>query len=36
VDRIRRGAALNQADSRTYYTEGPKGYTDYASLDPGV
>jgi N-ethylmaleimide reductase len=34
VDRIRRGAALNPPDSRTFYTEGPKGYTDYASLDP--
>lgn len=33
VDRIRRGAAMNQPDARTFYTEGQKGYTDYASLD---
>ena len=34
VDRIRRGAAMNQPDVRTFYTEGSKGYTDYASLNP--
>ena len=33
VERFRRGAPLNRPDSSTFYTEGPKGYTDYASLD---
>jgi N-ethylmaleimide reductase len=29
VNRIRLGAPLTQADARTFYTEGPEGYTDY-------
>ena len=33
VERFRRGASLNQPDASTFYTEGAKGYTDYASLD---
>ena len=33
VERIRRGAPLNEPDASTFYTEGPKGYTDYATLD---
>jgi len=33
VERFRRGALLNQPDSSTFYTDGPKGYTDYAPLD---
>lgn len=32
VARMRTGAALNTADATTFYTPGPKGYTDYASL----
>jgi N-ethylmaleimide reductase len=32
VARMRTGAALNAADATTFYTPGPKGYTDYASL----
>jgi len=31
-ERFRRGAALNQADAATFYTAGPKGYTDYPTL----
>jgi N-ethylmaleimide reductase len=31
-ERFRRGAALNQADPATFYTPGPKGYTDYPTL----
>lgn len=30
--RIKTGAALNTADPETFYTPGPKGYTDYPSL----
>jgi N-ethylmaleimide reductase len=30
VERFRRGAPLNKPDTSTFYTEGPKGYTDYA------
>ncbi len=33
VERIRRGAVLNQPDSSTFYTDGPKGYTDYMRLN---
>jgi N-ethylmaleimide reductase len=29
VERFRRGSTLNQPDSATFYTAGPKGYTDY-------
>jgi N-ethylmaleimide reductase len=32
VDRFRRGAPLNPVDKSTYYTPGPKGYTDYPTL----
>jgi N-ethylmaleimide reductase len=32
VERYRSGAALNQPDASTFYTEGPKGYTDYLPL----
>ena len=32
VERFRKGAALNQPDSSTFYTDGPKGYTDYMPL----
>ncbi|HVN70646.1 MAG TPA: alkene reductase [Desulfomonilia bacterium] len=32
VDRIRRGAPLAEPDTHTYYTPGPKGYTDYPTL----
>ena len=31
-DRIKAGAALNAPDSNTFYTPGPKGYTDYPTL----
>lgn len=33
VRRYRRGAALNQPEASTFYTEGPKGYTDYPTLE---
>lgn len=36
VERLRRGAPLNQPDAATFYTPGPKGYTDYPMLAPGV
>jgi N-ethylmaleimide reductase len=29
---MRAGAALNAPDMSTFYTPGPKGYTDYATL----
>jgi N-ethylmaleimide reductase len=32
VTRMRQGAALNVPDPVTFYTAGPKGYTDYRSL----
>ncbi|HEX7964922.1 MAG TPA: alkene reductase [Gammaproteobacteria bacterium] len=32
VERFRRGAPLAKADSNTFYSTGPKGYTDYAPL----
>jgi N-ethylmaleimide reductase len=31
-ERIKAGAALNTPDSNTFYTPGPKGYTDYPTL----
>jgi N-ethylmaleimide reductase len=31
-ERFRRGAPLNAPDSATFYTPGPKGYTDYPAL----
>ncbi|MEM6645286.1 MAG: alkene reductase [Bacteroidota bacterium] len=33
VERFRTGAALNEADSNTFYTPGPEGYLDYPTLD---
>jgi N-ethylmaleimide reductase len=33
VERFRRDVPLNQPDTSTFYTDGPKGYTDYAPLD---
>ena len=32
VERDRTGAALNAPDPKTFYTPGPKGYTDYPTL----
>lgn len=32
-ERLRRGAALNEADPTTFYTAGPEGHTDYPTLD---
>lgn len=29
VERFRRGAPLNEPDVKTFYTQGPEGYTDY-------
>jgi N-ethylmaleimide reductase len=33
--RIHTGAPLNAPEPSTFYTPGPKGYTDYPSLDGG-
>jgi len=33
VERIRRGAEWAKWDEQTFYTPGPKGYTDYPGLD---
>lgn len=33
VERFARNASLNQPDPSTFYTPGPKGYTDYPTLD---
>ncbi len=32
VERIRRGAPLNEADHETFYAKGARGYTDYPTL----
>jgi N-ethylmaleimide reductase len=32
VTRWKTGAALNEPDQNTFYTPGPKGYTDYPAL----
>jgi len=32
VKRFERGAPLNEPDKSTFYTPGPKGYTDYPAL----
>jgi N-ethylmaleimide reductase len=32
VERLRAGATLNEPDMATFYTTGPKGYTDYPAL----
>jgi N-ethylmaleimide reductase len=34
-ERVRRGAPLNAADFATFYSPGPKGYTDYAAMNAG-
>jgi N-ethylmaleimide reductase len=34
VERMRANAALNAPDMATFYTPGPKGYTDYPALTP--
>jgi N-ethylmaleimide reductase len=31
-DRFRRNASLNKLDPSAFYSEGPKGYTDYPAL----
>ena len=33
VERIRKDARLNRADSKTFYSGGPQGYVDYPTLD---
>jgi len=33
VERIRCGASFNKPDKQTFYSQGPKGYTDYPFLD---
>ena len=33
VARLRRGAPLNAPDMATFYTPGPRGYTDYPTLE---
>jgi N-ethylmaleimide reductase len=33
VERLRKNAPLNALDMATFYTPGPKGYTDYPALD---
>jgi len=35
VERMRANAALNAVDMATFYTSGPKGYTDYPALSVG-
>ena len=32
VDRWKKGAAVTRPDPNTFYTPGPKGYTDYPAL----
>lgn len=32
VERLKQGAALNPPDMATFYTPGPKGYTDSPAL----
>jgi N-ethylmaleimide reductase len=32
VERVRRGVALVEPDAKTFYSPGPKGYTDYPAL----
>jgi N-ethylmaleimide reductase len=34
VERMQTNAALNAVDMATFYTPGPKGYTDYPTLAP--
>jgi N-ethylmaleimide reductase len=33
VERLRKNAPLNALDMATFYTPGPKGYTDYPALE---
>lgn len=33
VERFRQGAPLNEPDLKTFYSAGPKGYTDYPALE---
>jgi len=33
VNRWKTGAAVNDPDMETFYTPGPKGYTDYPALE---
>ena len=32
-ERLRTGAALNKDDAKTWYSQGPEGYTDYPALE---
>ena len=32
IERARKGAEMNAPDMGTFYTPGPKGYTDYPTL----
>lgn len=34
VERLKQSADLNEPDPNTFYTPGPKGYTDYPTLQP--
>ena len=34
MERMRAGAPLSAVDMATFYTPGPKGYTDYPALRP--
>jgi len=36
LERFRSQASLNEADRATFYTPGPKGYTDYPRLHNGA
>jgi N-ethylmaleimide reductase len=36
VERLKKGAPLNEADKATFYGGGAKGYTDYPTLDAAV
>jgi len=33
VTRVKKGAKINAADPKTFYTDGPVGYTDYKTLE---
>jgi N-ethylmaleimide reductase len=35
-ERLRKGAALNEADPDTFYTAGAEGYTDYPTMKAGA
>lgn len=36
VERLRTGAAFNEPDPATFYSDGPEGYTDYPFLQKGA